>query len=338
MEQQHVVRATRRAVLAGIAAALAPGPLVAQAQQRDAMRRLGVLMASLASDPEGQARADALVQGLGALGWKEGANLRIAWRWGGDDPALFERDAAELVALGPDVILVQSSLQLEALQRQTSTIPIVFTLVSEPVAQGFVASFAHPGGNITGFSTFEPPMAGKWLEMLTRISQPVARVAVLFNPATAPYAGLMLSAIEEAAATLKVAVRAAPCGDDAEIEPMMAGLAREERSGLLVLPDAFTNAHRDAIVALAARYRLPAVYPFRFFATAGGLMSYGVDRSDPFRRASVYIDRILKGAKPGDLPVQRPTNFELVINLKTAKALGITVSQTLLVAANEVIE
>ena len=227
---------------------------------------------------------------------------------------------------------------VEALRRQTSTIPIVFALVTDPVGQGFVASLARPGGNITGFSAYDPPMAGKWLGMLTQITPPVARVAVLFNPATAPYAGLMLRAIEDAAPSFAVTVRAAPVHDDAEIEAMMAGLAREERGGLLVLPGAFTNVHRDAIVALAARHRLPAVYPFRFFATIGGLMSYGIDHDDLFRRAAAYVDRILKGAKPGDLPVQRPTKFELVINLKTAKALGITVAPSLLATADEVIE
>ena len=231
-----------------------------------------------------------------------------------------------------------SSPSVAALRRQTSTIPVVFTVVADPVGQGFVASLARPGGTITGFSSFDPPMTGKWLQMLTQITPPVARVAVLYNPATAPYAGLMLRAIEEAARSLAVAVRAAPVNDDAEIEAMMAGLAHEERGGLLVLPDAFTAVHSDAIVALAARHRLPAVYPFRYFTASGGLMSYGIDSKDLFRRAATYVDRLLKGAKASDLPVQNPTRFQLVINLKTAKALGVTIPLALLAGADEVIE
>jgi putative ABC transport system substrate-binding protein len=303
------------------------------------MRRLGVLIGWRESDPIGQARATILVQGLDTLGWKEGGNLRIDWRWFGGDPALFERNAAELVALGPDVLLAGgSSTAVAALQRQTSSIPIVFVQVADPVGQGFVASLARPGGNITGFSNYDPPMAGKWLGMLTQITPPVGRVAVLYNPATAPYAGLMLHAIEEAAGSLAVAVRAAPVNDDAEIEAMMAGLAREERCGLLVLPDPFTGGHRDTIIAAAARHRLPAVYPFRYFTASGGLMSYGIDQDDLYRRGASYVDRILRGAKPADLPVQRPTKFELAINLKTAKALGVTIPPSLLAAADEVIE
>jgi putative ABC transport system substrate-binding protein len=297
-----------------------------------------VLLDLLPSDPEGQAEATALAQGLAALNWHEGDNLRVDWRWAGGDAALYERYAAELVALGPEVILAPGTASVEALQRQASTIPIVFTLVADPVGQGFVASLARPGGNITGFSGYDTSMVTKWLAMLTQIVPPVARVAVLYNPATTPYAGLMLHAIEEAAPSLGAAVRDAPVHDDAEIEATMTGLARVERSGLLVLPNAFANTHRDAIVALAARYRLPAVYPFRFFAEAGGLMSYGTDRSDPFRRAADYIDRILKGAKPSDLPVQNPTKFELVLNSKTANALGVAFPVTLLATADEVIE
>jgi putative tryptophan/tyrosine transport system substrate-binding protein len=313
--------------------------LGAQAQPRDGPRRLGVLMGGpIANDPVGQAWAAALVQGLGALGWHEGGNLRTDWRWVGSDPALFERYAAELVALGPDLVLAEGSPSVAALRRQTSTIPIVFTIVVDPVGQGFVASLARPGGTLTGFSMYDPPMAGKWLGMLTQITPPVARVAVLFNPATAPYAGLMLRALEAAAPSFAVAVRAAPCHDDAEIAAMMTGLAREERGGLLVLPDAFSNVHRDTIIALAARHRLPVVYAFTYFVALGGLMSYGSDQLDLFRRAASYVDRILKGAKPADLPVQQPTKFELVINLKTAKALGVTVAPALLATADQVIE
>jgi putative ABC transport system substrate-binding protein len=338
VEQRYIRRATRRAVLAGIVATLAPGPLVAQAQQRERMRRIGVLMATLANDPDGRSRAAALLQGLGTLDWHEGGNLQIDWRWAGGDPALHERYAAELVALSPDMLLAHGSLPAAALRRQTSAIPIVFVNINDPVGQGFVESLAHPGTNITGFSLFDPPMAGRWLAMLTQITPPVAHVAVLFNPGTAPFAGLMMRAIEDAARSLAVTARAAPVKDDAEVEAMMAGLASEERGGLLVLSEAFTRVHRDAIVASAARHRLPSVYPYRLFAAAGGLMSYGPDDIDPFRRSAAYVDRVLKGERPNDLPVQRPDKFELVINLTTAKALGITVAPSLLATANEVIE
>jgi putative tryptophan/tyrosine transport system substrate-binding protein len=333
-EEQHIGRATRRAVLAGIAATLAPG---AQAQQREGKRRLGVLTGGNASQPEGQADAAALVQGLSAFGWHEDGNLRIDWRWAGSDPTLYERYAAELLSLGSEVLLGVGTPSVVALRRRTSTVPIVFVQVNDPVAQGFVATLARPGGTLTGFSAYDPPMAGKWLGMLTQITPPIAHVAVLFNPATTPFAGPMLHAIEEAAPSLTVAVRAAPCRDDGEIETIMAGL-QHERSGLLVLPSAFTSAYRDAIVAIATQHRLPAIYPYRDFALIGGLMSYGFDYTDLFRRAAAYVDRILKGEKPGDLPVQRPDKFDLVINLKTAKALGITIAPSLLATADEVIE
>jgi len=331
-------RTTRRAIVAGIAATLASTPLGAKAQPRAAMRRIGVLMGYPAVDSLGRADAAALVQGLGALGWKEGDNLRIDWRWAGGDRALFERYAAELVSLGAEAFVAHTTPSVAALRRQTGTIPIVFVIIADPIGQGFVASLRHPGGAITGFPSFDPPMAGKWLGMLTQIAPPVARAAVLFNPATAPYAKLMLRSIEAAAPPLKVAVQLGPVDDDAAIEALIAGLAREERGGLLVVPSAYTVMRRSAIVALAARYRLPAVYPYRNFVAAGGLMSYGIDQSDQFRRSASYVDRILKGEKAGDLPVQAPTKFELAINLKTAKALGITVAPSLLATADEVIE
>ncbi len=338
MEQHRIVGTTRRTILTGMAATLVPGAWAAQAQQRDVMRRLGVLMGAVATDTEGQKNAAALVQGLGALGWNEGGNLRIDWRWAGGDRTLYERDAAELVALDPDVLVAPSSPAVAALRRQTSTIPIVFADIADPVGLGFVASVARPGGNITGFSAYDPPMAAKWLQMLTQITPPVARVAVLYNPGTTPYAGLMLQAIEAAAPSLALTVQDAPIHDEAEIGATMAALAREARGGLLVLPESFTTVHRDAIVALAARYRLPAVYPFGFFAAAGGLMSYGLDQADLMRRTATYVDRIFKGAKPSDLPVQAPIKFETVFNLKTAKALGVTIAPSLLATADDVIE
>jgi putative tryptophan/tyrosine transport system substrate-binding protein len=328
----------RREFIKVIGGAAAAWPLAAHGQQPGRMRRIGVLEGNRANDPQAQANAVALVQGLAALNWKEGDNLRIDWRWGGGDPALFARHGAELVALGPEVLLADSTLSLEVLRRQTRTIPIVFVGVFDPIGQGFVASMARPGGNITGFGAFDSPMAGKWLEMLTQITPPVARIAVLFNPATTPYAGLIIHTIEAAAPSFAVVVRAAPVDSISEVEALMAGVAREERGGVLVLPTTFTVSHRDAVIALAARHRLPAVYPFRFFAADGGLMSYGSNLADLHHRSAAYVDRILKGDRPGDLPVQQPTKFDLVINLKTAKALGINVPDRLLATADEVIE
>jgi putative ABC transport system substrate-binding protein len=328
----------RRTVLAGLAATLATRPLLAQAPQRDGSRRLGVLMGNLAADPVGQTYVKSLIQGLHARGWHEGSNLHVDWRWTGGDPALFDRYAAELVALAPDALLAQSSPSVLALRQKTGTIPLVFTMVTDPVGQGFVENLARPGGNVTGFSDFNTLMAGKWLEMLAQVAPPVGRVAVLFNPNTAPYAGQMMQAIADAAPVYAIAARTAPCHDAAEIEATIAALAREERGGLLVLTDIFTIVHRYTILAAAALHRLPTVYFTRSFTVAGGLMSYGIDYADLFLRSADYIDRILKGASPRDLPVQQPTKFELVINLKTAKARGIELSTTLLATADEVIE
>jgi ABC-type uncharacterized transport system substrate-binding protein len=328
----------RRTVLAGIAAILAQRSLMAQTPARDRTHRLGVLMGNFADDPVGQTYVAALMQGLRALDWREGANLRIDWRWTGGDPALFNRYAAELVALKPDVLLAQASPSVVALRRNTSTIPVVFTMVTDPVGQGFVENLARPAGNVTGFSDFNLLMAGKWLGMLAQVAPPVTRVAVLYNPETTPYAGLMMDAIKDAAPSFAVAVQSALCRDNAEIETAIAELARQEHGGLLVLTDIFNIVHRDKIIAAAARHRLPTVYFARSFAMAGGLMSYGIDYADLFLRSAAYIDRILKGASPRDLPVQQPTKFELVINLKTAKARDISLSTTLLATADEVIE
>ena len=327
----------RRQFITLLGGAAVVGPLAARAQQAERVRRIGVLMGAVESDPARQSQLAAFRGALAKLGWREGSNLGIEVRWGGD-PELCARYAAELVALGPEVILADASPSVEALQRQTRTIPIVFVTVADPVGQGFVANLAHPGGNITGFSVFDAPMASKWLEMLTQITPPVTRVAMLFNPATTPYANLILQAMEEAAPSFAVAVRAAPVNSDFEVDAMMAALAREGRGGVLVLTSIFTATNRDAIIALAARHRLPAVYAFPFFAEAGGLMSYGVDVADVHRRAADYVNRILNGDKPGDLPVQTPTKFHLVINLKTARALDITVATSLLATADEVIE
>ncbi len=340
MSRKCVARArpraiSRRAVVVAIASVAVASAL---AQQRDGMHRIGVLMGSGANDSEGQARAAALLQGLAALGWRDGSTLAIDWRWADGQRELFQRHAAELVALRPEVILASGSAASDALRQQTKTIPIVFAHVVDPIGQKLVGNLAQPGENVTGFSGFDPPMAGKWLGILTEIMPPVQRVAVLFHHATAPYAGIMLRALDEAAPSRAVTVRPAPVLSDDEIEVTIAGFSREKGAGLLILPGPFSNVHRGAIISLAARHRVPAIYPYRFFARDGGLMSYGTDDVDLYRPVSSYIDRILKGAKPGDLPVQNPTKFDFAINLKTARALGLTIPTSLLASADEVIE
>jgi putative ABC transport system substrate-binding protein len=314
-------------------------PLAARAEApREGMRRLGALSVTASDDPVSKARAGVLKESLAALDWKEGGNLRIDWRDGNSDRALIERSADELVASAPDVLLAIGTPCVEELRRRTSTIPIVFAVVTDPIDQGFVASLSHPGGNITGFTDYDLPMAGKWLEMLTQITPPAAHVAVLYNPSTAPFAEIMMRTLQEAAPSLAVTVRAVPLRDVAGIAPTIAALSAEKAMALLVLPDFFTIANRASILASAAQANLPAIYWNRAFVTDGGLMSYGTDNSDIIRGAAAYIDRILKGEKPADLPVQNPTQFELAINLKTAKTLGVTISQALLATADEVIE
>lgn len=314
-------------------------PLAARAEPpREGMRRLGALTVTASDDPVSKERASVLKQSLAALDWKEGGNLRIDWRDGGGDHALIERSADELVASAPDVLLAIGTPCVEELRRRTSAIPIVFAVVTDPIDQGFVASLSHPGGNITGFTDYDGPMAGKWLEMLTQITPPAAHVAVLYNPLTAPFADIMMRAMQEAAPLLAVTVRAVQLHDAAAIAPAIAALSAEKATALLVLPDFFTLANRAPILASAAQANMPAVYWNRAFVTDGGLMSYGTDNSDIIRRAAAYIDRILKGEKPVDLPVQNPTKFELAINLKTAKTLGVTFSPVLLATADEVIE
>jgi putative ABC transport system substrate-binding protein len=321
----------RRTVLSGLTA-LAPVPAIGQA-----LRRIGVIMAHVEADPLGKARGAALVRGLKALGWRDGENLVIDWHWAGGDAALFARAAADLKARGVAVVVAMATPSVRAMKRETDTIPIVFVQVVDPVGQQFVQSLAKPGGNITGVSNYDSPMVSKWLQMLTQITPTVRRVSPLFNPTTAP-TGLFLPALREAAQSLSLEMKEAPCRDDAEIETATAKLAGEEQSGVVVLPEPFTSSHRDAIMASIARHRLPAVYPFRYWAADGGLMAYGMDEFQPFERAATFIDRILKGARPGDLPVERPTKYNLVVNLKTAKAMGFTLSPALLAAADEVIE
>jgi putative tryptophan/tyrosine transport system substrate-binding protein len=327
----------RRAFITLIGGAAA-WPLAARAQQGDRVRRLGVLIGNAEDDPEMAPRIAAFEQGLAKLGWRNAGNIRIDYRFAGGDVERMRKSAAELVALAPDILLAGNTPTLRALRQQTQTIPTVFVSVSDPIGSGFVASLANPGGNVTGFITVEPGLAGKWLSILKEIAPSLQRAAVIFNPETAPYSGLFVRAAEAAAATLGVAVIASPAHDEAQIEAAFARLQREAGGGVIVMPDIFTTVHRKQIIALAAKQRLPALYPYRFFVNEGGLVSYGIDLLDLYRPAAVYIDRILRGAKPADLPVQAASKFELVVNLNTAKALGLEVPLSLMIRADEMIE
>ena len=327
----------RRDFLASFAAVGAAWPRLARPQQADRVRRIGWLVGVAERDPEARSRNAVVVQALRDLGWVIGRNLQIDYRYLTEGGPRFDVQAAELVALAPDVLLANSTPATRALQRATSTIPIVFALVLDPVAGGLVTSLARPGGNITGFTNFEVSMGGKWLEFLKEIAPRTTRVVPIFNPATAPYAGI-LRAIEAAAPSFSLAVVTRGVADAAELERAVVAAGSEPGTALVVFPDVFTTAHTEQIIALATRQRLPAIHPYRFFPTGGGLMSYGIDTPDLFRRTAGYLDRVLKGEKPGDLPVQAPTKFEFVINLKTAKAFGLDVPQALLARADEVIE
>ena len=330
---------TRREFITLLGGAAAVWPLAAGGEQTDRMRRVGVLLALSESEPEGVAWTSALQHSLKQLGWIDGTNIRIDYRWSGTDPTRMEALAKELVGLQPDLIVGQSTPSVRALLRETGTISIVFVTVADPVGSGFVASMARPGGNATGFSNFEPAMGGKWLELLREIKPDMARVALMSNPQTTVAGGTFYNrAFETAAAMLSIEPIAMPVRSDTEIEAALTALARQPRSGLVVTSDTFAVDNRELIVSLTAKYQLPAVYPFRFFAAIGGLVSYGINLRDQFPRAASYVDRILRGGKPSDLPVQAPTKYELVINLKTAKALGLEVPPTLLARADEVIE
>jgi putative ABC transport system substrate-binding protein len=330
----------RRRFLVTSLAGAAPAPLAAWAQQTAQVRRIGVLMGlGVKHDPRTQARVAAFRKGLEALGWQERRNIRTDIRWAttSDAPAMKEL-AKQLVALQPDVILSHNTPTTATLLQHTRTIPIVFAVVSDPIGSGFVASFPRPGGNATGFTNIEPTMASKWPELLKDIAPHVTRVAFLFNPATAPYADSYLRPFKRAAASLALEAIAAPVGSTSQIESTIAAQARTPNGALVVMTDSFLVTHRAEIAALAARYRLPAIYPFRDFIEAGGLLSYGNDLLDNFYRAASYVDRILKGATPNELPVQAPIKFELAINLKAAKALGLTIPPSLLARADQVIE
>jgi putative tryptophan/tyrosine transport system substrate-binding protein len=313
-------------------------PLAARAQQPEHLRPIGVLMGYAENDPEAQTHLAAFKQALLALGWGEGRNLRIDLRWTSGDIDRASTFAKELVALRPEVILSHATPITTALQRETKTIPIVFTLVSDPVGAGFVEGLPRPGGNITGFVHLEPTIGGKWLELLKEIAPRVTRVAVMFNPQTAPYTEFYLHSLEAAASKLGVKSSTSPVRHEADIEEVISVLGREPGSGLIAMTDSFMVVHRKATVELTIRHKVPLMYFIGNVAREGSLISYGPDITDLFRRAATYVDRILRGTKPAELPVQLPTKFELVINLKTAKTLGLTVPPLLLSRADEVIE
>jgi putative ABC transport system substrate-binding protein len=325
----------RRDFIALLGSGAAGWPLLARAQQRDRIRRIGVLMSLAADDPESQARHAAFLQGLQEWGWTVGRNAQIDYRYAAGDADRIRKYAAELVALAPDVILATGSPVTAALLQATRTVPIVFAQVPDPVANGFVANLAQPGGNATGFTIYEYGTSGKWLELLKEIAPRVTRAAVLRDPAIASGIGQLAEGVAPA-----LGVELLPVGlrDASEIERAVTAFGRSANGGLIVLAAPLSIVHRDLIIKLAAQHRLPAVYPLRFFVTSGGLISYGPDSIDPYRRAAAYVDRILRGEKPADLPVQAPTKYELIVNLKTARGLGLEIPSSVLARAEEVIE
>ena len=331
------MRVRRREFLSALGST-ALWPLAARAQQPERMRRIVFLHGIAEHDPEAQARVAAFRQGLAALGWVEDRNIQIAHRFSGGDFVQMQTFTAALVDSSPDLIVASSSPVIAALKQATRVIPIVFSVVNDPLGQNFIANQARPGGNITGFTFVEFPMIGKWLELLKEIAPGVKRITLLFNPQTAAYYPFFLREIALGAASLAAEISAIPVRDGAEIEAAAEALAREPGGGLIAAPDPFLNAQRGLVMALSQRYRLPAIFAFRRYVTEGALMSYGPDAVDIVRRSASYVDRILKGEKPADLPVQAPTKYQLAINLKTAKALGLNVPDTLLARADEVIE
>jgi putative ABC transport system substrate-binding protein len=312
-------------------------PLATRAQQGERMRRIGWLVGFAEQDPEAQSRTTVMVRALGDLGWIVGRNLHIDYRYMIGDSQRFDVQAADLVTLAPDLLLANSTPATRALQQATNTIPIVFAQVLDPVASGLVTNLARPSGNVTGFTNFEVSMGSKWLELLKEVAVRITRVALIFNRHSMLYAG-MLRSVEAGAASLAIDIATRGVGDANELEAAILAAAAAPGTALIVFPDIFTGAHHEQIIALAERYRLPAIYAYRFFAAGGGLMSYGINTPDVFRQMAGYVDRILRGAKPSDLPVQAPNKFELVINLKTAKALGLEITPKLLALADEVIE
>ena len=327
----------RRDFITLLGGAAAAWPLVARAQQGERIRRIGVVHGLAESDPQAALRVAALQQGLRDLGWVEGGNIQLTYRWA-SDASQAQAHAKELVSMAPDAILAHGTPELVALRQETRTIPIVFVVVVDPVGQGFVPNLARPGGNITGFTNYESTIGGKWLEMLKELSPGIRRAALLYNPNTAPFFDFFQRSLEEAGLILAVEAIALRAHDAAEIERAFETFAVGSNAGIIILPDLTTVRHRDLIIKLAARHRLPAIYPFRYFATDGGLIYYGTNVLEDYRGAASYIDRILRGANPGDLAIQAPTKFELIINLKTAKAMGLKIPETFLVRADEVIE
>jgi putative ABC transport system substrate-binding protein len=331
-------RVTRREFITLIGGVALARPLAVRAQQGERVRQLGVLMGFAESDPVGRSLIAGFEGGLDDLGWMRGRNLRLYYRFANGVRERTQAFAKELVELKPDAILAGNTPGVVALMRESRTIPIVFASVSDPVDTGLVPSLAHPGGNVTGFTGFVYSLAGKWLEILKAIVPHITRVALMFNPETAPFAQNYISSLKAAGSVLGVEASSAPVHEVAEIEHAIVAQARQPSSSIIVMPDNFANVNRARIISLMARHRVPAIYPFRSMAAEGGLVFYGADTLDLYRRAASYIDRILKGANPGELPVQQPTKFELVVNLKAAKTLGITVPPALLTRADEVIE
>jgi putative ABC transport system substrate-binding protein len=328
----------RRDFITLIGGGVAAWPLAARAQQSERIRRIGVLMSFAETDVSGQRSVATFLEALEQIGWMHGRNLQIEYRWGSADHDLIQRQATELVGLNPDVILCAATPAISALKRATRTIPIVFVNVSDPIGSGFIESLTRPSGNITGFSNFEPAMGGKWVELLKEIAPGLRRIALVSNPETSPQARAYVPAIEAATRSLGLQLIAAPVHDGTEIERAIAAIGQEPGGGLVLPSDVFTFTNRELIIRLADQHRVPAVYPFREFAESGGLMSYGVDLVVQFRQAAQYVDRILKGDNPGELPVQGPTNFQLILNIKTAKRQGLGIPDKLLAIADEVIE
>ena len=328
----------RREFITLLGGAAAAWPVAAPAQQSERKRLIGMMITLLESDPEGQQRLGAFQEELEKRGWRFGVNVQIDSRWAVSSAERAQTATTELLSLAPDVVLANGTYALRAVQQATRSVPVVFTTVIEPVGQGFVANLAHPGGNITGFSYLEASVGGKWLNLLKQIAPQVTRVACVFNPQRGPYSVGISYFAEESAQRSAVQYVAAPVFGPQEIESVLTRVAHDPGGGLIVSPDAFTVTHRKLIIDLAARYGLPAVYSERIFAAEGGLVSYGGDYVDHFRQAATYVDRILRGEKPGDLPVQQPSKFQLVLNLKTAKALGLTIPPGVLAIADEVIE
>jgi putative ABC transport system substrate-binding protein len=328
----------RRKFLATLGGAVVAWPFAARAQQAERRRRIGALMGRTSGDPEGQKQAAALQQGLEELHWSSPRNIEIEFRWTAGDAVRAQAQAKELVDLGVDLMLANGTPSLVAARRATDTIPIVFVAVADPVAQGFVRSLAQPGGMITGFGVEEPSMGAKWVELLKEIAPRVESITVIFNPDAAPFARMFLPSMRAVRSPAPLALIESPVGSESDVERAISAAAARPAAGLIVLPDQFLNSRRELVVAATARHRLPAIYALSEFTRSGGLIAYGIERTDLFRRAASYVDRILTGAKPADLPVQQPIKFELAINLKTAKMLGLEVPPTLLARADEVIE